>query len=31
MTGMALPAEVEAVLRQFYTCEFTTVTRMASR
>jgi hypothetical protein len=24
---MALPAAVEAVLRQFYTCEFTTVTR----
>jgi len=27
MSGLALPVEVEAVLRQFYTCEFTTVTR----
>ena len=27
MTVPALPAEVEAVLRQFYTCEFTTVNR----
>ncbi|HEY8847089.1 MAG TPA: pyridoxamine 5'-phosphate oxidase family protein [Candidatus Limnocylindrales bacterium] len=27
MTESALPAEVEAVLRQFYTCEFTTVNR----
>ena len=27
MSGPALPADVEAVLRQFYTCEFTTITR----
>lgn len=27
MSGMALPPDVEAVLRRFYTCEFTTVTR----
>jgi hypothetical protein len=27
MTESALPADVEAVLRQFYTCEFTTVNR----
>lgn len=27
MTGLALPPDVEAVLRRFYTCEFTTVTR----
>jgi hypothetical protein len=27
MSGAPLPADVEAVLRQFYTCEFTTVTR----
>jgi Pyridoxamine 5'-phosphate oxidase len=27
MSGPALPVDVEAVLRQFYTCEFTTVTR----